>query len=762
MRALRKRSAPCRSPARSRSASARRPSPRGQRRRGHQQDRTKVHAYIQDSDVHAAGDIEVHAVSDSFVDKAQAIGVAIAAALAPSGAAISIAASIVNNTIANDVQAYLKSASAETIEAGGDISVSADAERARIEDVTAVTVSVSGGFFSFSGGGVGLYGTIDNAVSAKIEGPLTVSALGDVDVLANETASVAADATNVAVSISLGAALGVAIVRNRVDSDITASVAGTSNTSRATVNSSNTRVRATSTAEIPKTTSVGVSAALVGGAGNESSATVATLVSATTTNATFDSSGDVTIASSAHNSAESEADGGAFGAIAVGAMVANVRLGRDTFVFPSTVVPVDEIVAAVGDNTTISAGALSVTAMSNDDVLAKSVAAGGGVVAAAGAQSTVTIDTSAVARLGDNVSVTVNTLYMNASLDQDFDSSADSYSIAVAAGSGAGATNTLTSKARVDIGGTSVTPTSVLANNIIIAAINDATKDKYSDSSNLRAGSASAANITVLKSQTDFGTASNPFLAQVNIASGAHLVAVGSNSAPGLFQIEVANEITAVDSVRIETVSSFGIGVGQSLLTSHSLAKINVDGATLENRSGDVYLTTRTGTGLRPSANLLVASALTGVAAAEATATTNAENKVDLNNATIKGSDIYVFAGLNAFRVPNLLNSFADAELTAISLYPNLSIPLPTATIHETNQVLLRGTTALRRSRTQTSSRAKASALKVAPTPTAWCSRFRWCPTGCRCPSGGRSPPATRSRSDRAPASKRVSTTRPG
>ena len=182
-------------------------------------------------------------------------------------------------------------------------------------------------------------------------------------------------------------------------------------------------------------------------------------------------------------------------------MVANVRLGRDTFVLPSTIVPVDEVIAAVGNNTTITAGALSITAMSNDDVLAKTVAAGGGVVAAAGAQSNVTIDTSAVARLGDDVLITVSTLYMNASLDQDFDSSADSYSIALAAGSGAGASNTVTTKARVDIGGTLAAPTTVTANNIIIAAVNDATKDKYKDSNNLRAGSAAAANVTVLSDE---------------------------------------------------------------------------------------------------------------------------------------------------------------------------------------------------------------------------------------------------------------------
>jgi hypothetical protein len=109
---------------------------------------TKVHAYMQDTDADASGDIDITAVSDAEVKKADAIGVSIAASL---GAA-SVAASLSDNTIKNDVQAYIKG-NDHTVEAGGDISVSADVAKAKISEVHAVTASVSGGAVGLSGGG---------------------------------------------------------------------------------------------------------------------------------------------------------------------------------------------------------------------------------------------------------------------------------------------------------------------------------------------------------------------------------------------------------------------------------------------------------------------------------------------------------------------------------------------------------------------------------------------------------------------------------
>jgi hypothetical protein len=114
------------------------------------------------------------------------------------------------------------------------------------------------------------------------------------------------------------------------------------------------------------------------------------------------------------------------------------------------------------------------------------------------------------------------------------DASADSYALALAAGSGAGVDNDIFSKANVDIGaGVDVT-----AKDIIIGARNQLTKDEYKDSGNLKSGSASVGNVTILLSKTDIGTQDSPFEAVVNVGAGAKLAVEGDNRAPGVFSIE--------------------------------------------------------------------------------------------------------------------------------------------------------------------------------------------------------------------------------
>jgi Ca2+-binding RTX toxin-like protein len=695
-----------------------------------------VQAYLQDTVAKAVDDIDVTAVSDSEVKKSQAIGVAVAGSL---GAA-SVAASLVDNQISNTVQAYVISPYDYTLqdqpneisqgdrikldsgdiyeyvdaapltgpvdlstqnyadttqwkqvttslEAGGDIAVSADVARARMSDVTATTASVTVGVVGLSGGGIDIENTITNNVGAFIGGPVNVEADGDVDVTASEDAYILGDATAVSVSASLGAGLGVALVENQIGSTIQAWV------HEATITSENTRVLADSVADVAKTVSAGVSgSAILGAQGNEANAIINTLVKAYTADATLISSGDITISATANNTANTSAKGGAFGAIAVGAMIADVNLGRDYIDGQDVYHNVYEVEAAIDTGTTVNARTLRITASSTDDLLSDSTAGGGGAVAAAGAESKVTSNNATLARIGSGAHIEVNGLAMNSTHVQDVDASADSYAFAAAAGSGAGVDNTITSKANVDIGAGAF----VTAKNIVINAKNQLTKDDFKDSSNLRSGSASLGNITVLLSETSIGTESSPFEAVVNIGAGANLTVEGDNQNPGTFKIEALNDVFAVDSVRIESVSGFGVSTGISRVEANTLAAINVNAATLESKAGDVYLTAKTDSSVNPSANLLVITALTGGAGAEATASTKAINAININNSTVKGADLYMYAGRDSSEVPNVLNSYANTELTAVSMFPNIAVPVPTADIDEINVVNILGASTIR------------------------------------------------------------------
>jgi hypothetical protein len=59
----------------------------------------------------------------------------------------------------------------------------------------------------------------------------------------------------------------------------------------------------------------------------------------------------------------------------------------------------------------------------------------------------------------------------------------------------------------------------------------------------------------------------------------------GDNQNPGILKIEALNKIEAYDSVRIESVSGFGVSVGISRVESDTLAAINLIGGSLESRS---------------------------------------------------------------------------------------------------------------------------------------------------------------------------------
>jgi hypothetical protein len=628
---------------------------------------TKIDAHVSDSTVGAGGDVNVVSNGSSTVTKSEAIGVALSASLG----AVSVAASEVTNTIKDSVSATISGSSVNAITAGGNVSVKATMH-AEVTKTTVVAASVSLGAYSASGGGVGVYNTIDNTVTATISGAMTVTAGRAVSLEANEMAEVNADATVTSVAFSVGAALGVAILTNTIKSTITATV------DDATIVSGSTSITAASVANVPTTTTVGVSAS--GGAaasGNRSDAIISTSVAANATNnATLTSSGDVTIQATSKNTANSSAYGGAMGTIAIGAMIANIQVGRGN--------DQDEVVASVGTGTKVTANNLYLTASGNDTLLSKSIAAGGGALAAAGAESQVTSDNSVQATIGNNAILNLTTtLDVNSQLTQDADASADSYSIALAAGSGAGARNEFTSKADVRIGAGAA----VDATNVLINAGNTFLKDAYKDASNLRSGSASLGNVTALISATDIGTTANPFQSVVDIGSTARLTAHGTRQSQGVFRIESLTNAKAYDSVRIESVSGFGVTVGMSRIDSTTNATINVTGATLENKTGDLVLTTRAESDLTPSGNLLVASYAGGGAGVDAKTTANVTNAITIDNSTVKGSEVFLQSGRDKNGVPNLLSAHSDAVITTVSLFPTIAVPIVTAVINETDTV---------------------------------------------------------------------------
>jgi hypothetical protein len=210
--------------------------------------------------------------------------------------------------------------------------------------------------------------------------------------------------------------------------------------------------------------------------------------------------------------------------------------------------------------------------------------------------------------------------------------------------------------------------------------------------SNLKSGSGSLANVTILTSETNVGTATDAFEALINIGRGASLKALGSNQKAGTFIVQARTNIDAYDSVDVESFTGLGVSTGRSNVNTNADAKINVTGATLENTAGDLFLTAKSDSNVTTDAKLLVTTVITGGAGASAITNLDVDNTIDLQDATLKGDNVNLFAGQDKSGVPNIINGNTAANISAFSLLPNISEPNPQTTITEKNSINIKGT----------------------------------------------------------------------
>ena len=137
-------------------------------------------------------------------------------------------------------------------------------------------------------------------------------------------------------AIGLSAAVGVSVARNTIASNVIANIED------ATIEATDSLVRAVNTSTIPETRADGFSGGLLAGIGNDSKSVIATQTTADISGATVRGQ-NVNVFSLGFNDAFSRGDGGAFGALGIGAMIARVELGTAQ----------DDVVASLGDNTVI-------------------------------------------------------------------------------------------------------------------------------------------------------------------------------------------------------------------------------------------------------------------------------------------------------------------------------------------------------------------------------------------------------------------------
>ncbi|HIG30502.1 MAG TPA: hypothetical protein EYQ50_22985, partial [Verrucomicrobiales bacterium] len=549
-------------------------------------------------------------------------------------------------------------------------------------DAEAFAASIAASFGAIGGSvsiGVSLAeNTIKNSVEAYVAGATVHSSLGDLTVHALENATInsRAEAAAVAASLSIGvsfagggAETGLTVLsatRAFVDqSSIT--LTGDLNVNAASDTNGNAKVDATAV-------SIGLIAAAAAGS-------VATIHVSPIVEAFVDRSDiwadDIIIEAFGHMGGQSRTSGMSVSTgISVGGSSATVRGSASAR-------------SGVRNDSTITANFLKIGVQSSDRFRAFTEASSGGLLAGiAGAVSDVSVTHNTFSTLGDNTVVNVDTLHMASNHDGDLDAAADAVALGLVAGTGGLVFNSVESVAKVIVGRNST----ITANdNILITAFNDLTKDDQSIGENLYSGSAGLASLSALVSDTQIGSAGNAFEAGVSVGPGTHMTVLGDLDNPGLFDIETLARVKAVDSAKLEGVSLFGLSIIMSEIQANTLSSIDLNGATLENLSGDIYLTSRTNGRTSPTGRLYTAGALT-VALADSDAILNALNRITVTDTTIKGGDVHLFAGKNKNGEINLLGGLSNVEITTVSLI-GITDPDPTFTINETNHIDIRGET---------------------------------------------------------------------
>ncbi|MBX2867971.1 MAG: hypothetical protein KTR18_04825 [Acidiferrobacterales bacterium] len=441
-------------------------------------------------------------------------------------------------------------------------------------------------------------------------------------------------------------------------------------------------ITATSIADIPVTTAVGIAGGLLAININIAKASIRSTVDAFIEEAEITALNQVRINSLSMNSAEADAIGGTVGLIAAGGMVADIEVGQAN---------INDVQSRVGDNTTINAGSLLINARALDDLYANTIAASGGLVGIAGAASSVANNNAVVSSIGDNASITVGQLSVSTSNTQEYDAKADAVALGLAAGAGAGLNTTVNALSNVNFGDSTIE-----ADDVSIAANSNILKEKVfnADEENLNAGSASlAVSVGALDSNNTISSD-----AAVNLTDTT-ITVNGSNANPGVLEITTFNNVLARDSIRIETVSGLvGVSTGESSITANPNSNISLSNANLENRSGEVVLATRTDSSLVGMGELFSASAVSSVSSANVTTDNNVDNTITISDSNLKGTDVRVLSGqsIGAIGSGNKLFGQSATQIFAASLGPNIVVPTVSAEILEQNVINVEGTSTIK------------------------------------------------------------------
>jgi hypothetical protein len=176
-----------------------------------------------------AGTITLIAHDNSSID-ADVAGVAVAVSFGIAALAVSVGVAIAENDIGNDVEASISNAEREVRSREGGIVLDAKEISTISTSSAAVAVATAIGLGAgAAGSGASSTNDIHDSVGALILNSADVESAGQVSVTADDTATVSAAITSVAVAGGLiGVAIGATVAQNAINDPVSASIGGSS------------------------------------------------------------------------------------------------------------------------------------------------------------------------------------------------------------------------------------------------------------------------------------------------------------------------------------------------------------------------------------------------------------------------------------------------------------------------------------------------------------------------------------------------------
>ena len=484
--------------------------------------------------------------------------------------AVAIGVTISKATDSAHVSAY---AGTGTLNLGGTLTISAAATNTALASGNA-----SGGGF-LSGDGADVDATINPDNTAYANGVVTVS--GNASITASETDHADAEAMGIIVAgLAVGAMLADSEVTENSGKSTSAYVGQGAQLSAANLTVQGNQIQDGGGDPTAKANASASAGSLVGIIATRSTANTAVAVNAYVgNNSNITVPGNITIEASDNTLQQGYVSGKQGALLAVGSNNVNVSSNDNTNAYTGNYVTISD-----------PTGTLHIGADGNDNNYAQAVSGSGGIISGVSTKATTTTTSQTTAAIGQGSGqlINVNTLQISATHTATINSKVNSINAAVVGASGGYAVNNVYTTVQANVGAGA----SVLAYNITITATSNTNKPSLNDN-NVTSGSGGAIDIAAAESDTSISNNTS-----VNVGDGATLHEIGDYFNPGDFHLIAINNISAVDTVKLDDGGLITAPSGTStIIADTDNATVNIGTgataaplATLRNDAGEIDL----------------------------------------------------------------------------------------------------------------------------------------------------------------------------